>query len=86
PAAEQALARADHVRQKEALTFRALGERFLADHVEAKRKGRTASNYRTLLTLHAYPVIGDQPAAVITRQNLSRLHLAMRDTPHNANR
>ncbi|MBN8944939.1 MAG: site-specific integrase [Rhizobiales bacterium] len=86
PAAKQVEARADHVRRKEALTFKALGERFLREHVEAKRKGRTLASYTTLLIHHAYPVVGDEPAAAITRADLSQLHLAMRELPHSGNR
>lgn len=86
PALEQAGSRAQHVERQKALTFAALIERFLADHVEAKRKPRTAEYYRSLLERYAKPALGDRPAAEITRPDISNLHLALRQTLHTANR
>jgi integrase len=63
-----------------------LAERFLAEHVEAKRKGSTAREYRRLLDHIVLPALGRKRAADITRQDVARLHHARRATPIEANR
>jgi integrase len=86
PASEQADSRAAHIERKAALTFDVLIERFLSDHVESKRKPRTAEYYRSLLERHAKPALGVRPAAELTRPEIAKLHLALRANLHTANR
>ncbi len=71
---------------RRALTFQELTEVFLAEHVEAKRKVRTASQYRDLLQRLAIPKLGRVKAAEVTRSDLARLHLEHQATPFQANR
>ncbi len=86
PAAMLARARMEHVRVRDALTVRRLGELFLEEHVKAKRKARTAEGYATLLRKHVFPALGEIKAEQLTRPDLARVHLAMRAAPHTANR
>ena len=86
PAAAQKESRTEHVRRREALTIEALGAIFLKEHVEPKRKERTAEGYEILLRKHAYPQIGQIKAETLTRADLLRLHLKMKNSPQTANR
>lgn len=69
-----------------AATFAELASRFLTEHVEAKRKDRTASEYRRLLDRVILPVLGKRLVLEITRQDVAKLHHAYRTTPYQANR
>lgn len=60
-------------------------DRWLAEHVEPKRKQRTAEGYRILLEL-ARPKIGKLKVEAVTRANIASLHHDLRATPYNANR
>lgn len=86
PAMEQIGSRAKHVERQKALTFGGLIDRFLADHVEAKRKPRTAEYYRSLLERYAKPELGTRPAAEVARPEVAKLHLALRKNLHTSNR
>ena len=79
-------ARADHVRASQSMSIQGLGDLFLKEHVAAKRKGSTANNYRVLLEKHVYPAIGSTKVDSLTRVDLVRLHNAMSERPHTANR
>jgi integrase len=61
-------------------------ERFFEEHVEPKRKARTAAEYRRAAGLHIYSVLGSKRLGEINRTDVSRLHHAMRDKPYQANR
>ena len=63
-----------------------LAARFLAEHVEAKRKPRTAREYRRLIEKIILPALGQRRVADITRQDIAQLHHALRATPTEANR
>jgi integrase len=63
-----------------------LAERFLAEHVDTKRKVRTADEYRRLLDKVILPVLGKRKVADVTRQDVTKLHHAHRVTPYQANR
>ena len=77
---------ADKIARKEAPTFAELAERFLAEHVEAKRKGRTATEYRRLLDKIILPMLGRRKVADVTRAEITKLHHANRSAPYQANR
>lgn len=79
PAAAKNAARA-------APTVADLAERFLAEHAEAKRKPRTASEYRRLLERVVLPSLGKTRVTDLTRQDVTKLHYARRKTPTEANR
>jgi integrase len=72
--------------RKEAPTVAELAARFLAEHAEAKRKPRTAREYRRLFEKVILPALGQKRAADVTRQDVARLHHAKRATPTEANR
>ena len=67
-------------------TFRELSEDFMHQHVEAKRKQRTVTNYEILLRNRILPVIGGVRVADIRRVDIARLHSKMADAPYAANR
>ena len=69
-----------------AATFGDLAARFLAEHAEAKRKDRTATEYRRLLDRVILPVLGKRRVADVTRQDVAKLHHTLRATPYQANR
>src|SRR6516162_5993168 len=74
------------VAAKAAPSVAELAARFLAEHAEAKRKARTAHEYRRLFEKVILPVLGQKRAADVTRQDVARLHHAKRATPTEANR
>jgi len=63
-----------------------LAARFLAEHVDAKRKDRTAAEYRRLLDKIILPALGKKKIGDVTRADIARLHHANRDAPYQANR
>lgn len=69
-----------------ALTVADLAHKFLAEHVEAKRKDRTAEEYRRLLKRVILPSLGKRLVTDIARQDVARLHHGLRVTPYQANR
>jgi integrase len=78
--------RAPKAAAKAAPTVAELATRFLAEHAEAKRKPRTAREYRRLFEKVILPVLGRKRVAEVTRQDIARLHHAKRATPTEANR
>lgn len=77
---------ADHSARRAAPTVAELCERFLTEHVEAKRKAQTAIDYRRLAERLVLPALGKRKAADVTRQEIARLHHGLRATPYLANR
>ena len=71
---------------KAAPTVAELATRFLVEHAEAKRKPRTAREYRRLFEKVILPVLGRKRVAEVTRQDIARLHHDKRATPTEANR
>jgi integrase len=69
-----------------AITFKALAERFLNEHVAPKRKPATYATYETLLRRHAYPLLGDKSATDISDAEMEALHTAMNEKQASANR
>src|SRR5262249_33444283 len=72
--------------ERRASTLRELAEIFLAEHVEAKRKGTTAAHYRSLLKNVVLPDLGSRKAEQVTPSDLAKLHAKMRGRPYQANR
>lgn len=70
---------------RQAQTVRELAARFLSEHVDAKRKGSTASHYRSAIELYLLPKLGARKAYDLTRTDLARLHLSMKHIPYRAN-
>jgi integrase len=72
--------------EKAAPTVREAAERWLAEHVEAKRKPRTAVEYRRLLDKNILPTLGDKKIAALKRADVAKLHDTNRHAPYVANR
>lgn len=71
---------------REAITVRSLVEQFLDDHVDKKRKPKTAIEYRSVLERYLLPKFGSRKAQDMLRADLAKLHLSMKETPYQANR
>jgi|SRR5262245_30702383 len=67
-------------------TVAELADRFMADHIEPKRKGRTADFYRDILDRIVKPEVGTTKADKLTRTQVARLHSSLSETPFQANR
>ena len=72
--------------EKSAPTIVEFAQRFLAEHAEAKRKPRTAKEYRRLVEHVIVPALGKKRVADVTRQDVAKMHHAKRATPTEANR
>jgi integrase len=73
-------------KERAALLVSDLAARFLAEHVNAKRKKSTAVHYRSLIDCYLLPRHGSRKAHDFTRPDLARLHLSLQDKPYQANR
>ena len=71
--------------KKEAPTVADLADKYMAEHAPRK-KARSAENDERLWRLHVLPAIGRKKVAVVTREDIARLHGTMRSNPANANR
>ena len=71
---------------RKSVTVRELAQRFLAMHVDAKRKPATQRQYRYLLEGILLPVLGEQKAEALTAQEVAKLHLSLKARPFQANR
>lgn len=71
---------------RKALTVNELAAAFISEHVEPKRKARTATGYAKLLERCVGPVIGTRKADRITTADVAKIHLNMRGHPYQANR
>lgn len=67
-------------------TLAELVSMFLEEHAEAKRKPRTAAEYRRMLSLLVLPRLGERRVMAITRADVASLHHGLRATPYQANR
>jgi integrase len=72
--------------ERRASTLREVAEIYLAEHVDAKRKPKTATHYRSLLERIVLPELGSRKAEHIATSDLAKLHLKMRQRPYQANR
>jgi integrase len=72
-------------RQKAAPTIAFVAERFLAEHVEPKRKAATIASYRHALMARIVPDLGSLRAESVTRADVARLHGRLSTKPATAN-
>ncbi len=79
PASERGEARA-------APTVRKFAERYMTEHATPKKKAGSAAEDRRLLDKHILPRLGPRRMADVSRSDVARLHVAMRDRPYLANR
>jgi len=63
-----------------------LADRFMAEHVRAKRKTGTAEFYRDILDRIVKPALGTTKSDKLTRLQVGRLHSSLSETPFQANR
>ena len=77
---------AEKTSHKAAPTVLDLGDRFVREHAQTKRKPATAKQYRRLLDKFIGPAVGRKKVADVTRQDVMKLHNGMSDTPYQANR
>jgi integrase len=81
--ADPASQRAD---ERAGITVAELADAFMSEHVEPRRKGSTAGDYQSILDRLVKPALGSTKAAKVTRADVARLHLSLRETPYAANR
>src|SRR5215468_1182839 len=79
PATEKAV-------ERDTPTVSELAERFMADHVKAKRKTRTADFYQDILNRIVKPAVGSTKADKLNHLQVNRLHSSLASTPFQANR
>ena len=72
--------------EKRSVTLQELGELFLTEHVDAKRKASTAIHYRDILNRLVLPRLGSRKAEKVTTGDMARIHLDLHDHPYQANR
>ena len=76
----------DKAEGRAALTLEGLAELFLYSHVDAKRKPGTKAHYADVINRLVLPKLGKLKARDLSRGELTRLHLANKATPFQANR
>jgi integrase len=59
---------------------------FLSEHADAKLKTSSAGEYRRIAGLYLSSALRRRSVIEVTRSDIARLHLAMRDKPYQANR
>jgi Arm DNA-binding domain len=67
-------------------TVAELADRFMAEHIEAKRKDGTARFYRDILDRIVKPALGATKADKLARLQVCKLHSSLAETPFQANR
>src|ERR671912_646541 len=73
-------------KDRSAPTISALADRFLEEHVEAKSKDRTFTEYQRLIERIVKPELGRLKVEEVRSSDIERLHLKFRATPYQANR
>jgi integrase len=73
-------------KDRSAPTLSALADRFLEEHVEAKSKDRTYTEYKRLIERVVKPELGRLKIDEVRASDIERLHLKFRATPYQANR
>ena len=64
----------------------ALAEQYLAQHAVPKKRPRSAKSERALLERLVLPRLGSKKVAGVQAREIHALHVAMSDTPYQANR
>jgi integrase len=77
---------AEWQKERAVRTFGAVAEDFLAHHVAAKRKGRTADEYRRILQSRIVPAFGSKRIVEVRCSDVAKLHSKLASTPYEANR
>jgi integrase len=74
------------IEDRSALTVAELAEQFLAEHVVPKKKPSTQAFYSLILNKFVAPKLGSRKANKVTRADITRLHISLKDRPYLANR
>jgi integrase len=69
-----------------AFTLAEIAALWMSEHVQSRRKARTAESYQQALDLHILPLLGRTPIGDISQADAIRLHESLRATPVQANR
>jgi Arm domain-containing DNA-binding protein/integrase-like protein len=72
--------------ERGAPTVAELADRFMAEHIEPKRKSGTARHYGDILDRIVKPTLGSMKADKLSRQQVGKFHSSLADTPFQANR
>jgi integrase len=73
-------------KKKDQPTLGQLFDIFLSEHVDAKLKGSTATEYHRLYKLYIPQTLRRRFVADITRSDIARLHLSLSEKPYQGNR
>jgi len=76
---------ADRQAMKAAANVNELMDRYLSEHVEVHNAPRTQEEVRRLVERIIRPRLGATKVAAVTRQDVTKLHLALAKTPRQAN-
>lgn len=60
--------------------------RYMSEHAEVRKKDSSVRNDRRLIEAHILPALGAKKVASITREDIAKIHHALRKTPYEANR
>lgn len=71
---------------KEAPTIADLADKYLAEHAEVKKKSCSVQEDRRMLKQFILPALGHLKVSNVNRQDVTRLHHSLRDTPYQGNR
>src|SRR4029077_9684975 len=77
---------ADKATERSTPTVAELADRFMAEHIEPKRKPGTTVFYRDILNRIVKPELGTAKADKVTRAAVAKVHGKLRATPFQANR
>jgi integrase len=77
---------AERVTARDVRTFKGVADDFLARHISARRKPRTADEYARMLNLHVVPAFGSKRIVDVRRADVEKLHRKLADSPYQANR
>jgi integrase len=77
---------AERIESRTAPTVAEFADRYLIEHAEVKKKPRSTEEDRRNIRLHIKLEIGKLKVAAVAREDVARLHGAMRNTPIGANR
>jgi len=71
---------------KKAPTMKEFAERYLREHAALKKKPRSIAQDKSMLDNVILPALGNQKLQGITRNDVTKLHYSLRETPYRANR
>ena len=77
---------AEKLEARQSPTIKELGERYMAEHANSKKKASSAGNDRWLLEKIIYPNLGTLKTLTLTRADVAALHHKFEDRKYIANR